>query len=216
LLYHDIVPENELAAAKDSLLKAVQNGPAGHFHTGIFGTKYVLETLSEHVSPQAVFDIVNSTAYPGWGFMIDQGATTIWETWQESDNVYSNCHPMFGTVTEWYYRWLGGIRPDPEHPGFEEFVLAPFTPEGLDHVECTYHSPLGPIVSNWERVSPGSYRYEMRIPEGSLARVDLALEPDQQVEIEGKGGDVEPTQIEGLETGKFELGGGDFVISVLR
>ncbi len=56
--------------------------------------------------------------------MIDRGATSIWETWQESDNTYSNSHPMFGTVTEWYYRWLGGIRPNPENPGFLSFILA--------------------------------------------------------------------------------------------
>ncbi|NQU52665.1 MAG: family 78 glycoside hydrolase catalytic domain, partial [Bacteroidetes bacterium] len=122
LLYHNIIPDNEIEAAKDSLLKAVRNGPAGHFNTGIFGTKYILETLSKYASPEEVFAIVNSTTYPGWGYMIDRGATTIWETWKESDNTYSNCHPMFGTVTEWFYRWLAGIQPDPENPGFKEFI----------------------------------------------------------------------------------------------
>jgi alpha-L-rhamnosidase len=55
---------------------------------------------------------------------------------------------MFGTVTEWYYRWLGGIRPDPKNPGFKSFVLAPSAPEGLEFVNCTYHTPFGAIVSN--------------------------------------------------------------------
>ncbi|HSH20887.1 MAG TPA: family 78 glycoside hydrolase catalytic domain, partial [Draconibacterium sp.] len=73
LLYHGIVSDEELDAAKDSLVKAVQNGPSGHFNTGIFGTKYVLEALSEFGSPNIVFDIVNSTSYPGWGFMIANG-----------------------------------------------------------------------------------------------------------------------------------------------
>ena len=151
LLYHGVVPENELDGARDSLLAAVQNGPSGHFITGIFGTKYVLEALSKYASPHDVFDIVNSKAYPGWGHMIDRGATTVWETWKESDNTYSNCHPMFGTVTEWYYRWLGGLRPDPENPGFKTFYLVPFMPAGLDSVNCTYHSPQGKIVSNWKK-----------------------------------------------------------------
>ena len=118
LLYHGVVPASQIEAAKDSLLTAIKNGPSSHFNTGIFGTKYGLEAISENISPNIIFDIVNSTDYPGWGFMIDQGATTIWETWKESDNTYSNCHPMFGTVTEWYYRWLGGIRPDPEKTRF--------------------------------------------------------------------------------------------------
>ena len=81
--------------------------------------------------------------------MVDRGATTIWETWKESDNTYSNCHPMFGSVSEWMYRWLAGIRPHPEYPGFEKFIIAPALPPGLDHVKCSYHSPFGEIVSNW-------------------------------------------------------------------
>ena len=105
--------------AKDSLLKAILNGPSGHFTTGIFGTKYILESASKYISPQIVFDIVNSTEYPGWGHMIDQGATTIWETWKESDNTFSNSHPMFGVVTEWYYRWLGGDRSEERRVGKE-------------------------------------------------------------------------------------------------
>jgi alpha-L-rhamnosidase len=214
LLYHGIVPTDEVDAAKDSLLKAVQNGPSGHFNTGIFGTKYILETLSEHVSPQAVFDIVNSTAYPGWGYMIDQGATTIWETWKESDDTYSNCHPMFGTVTEWYYRWLGGIRPDPENPGFRTFVLAPFTPNGLESVNTTYHSPFGPIVSNWKKEPSGSFEYEMSIPDGSTAKVSLPVGPSQTVEIKNKKGTIKADQIEGLKTGRFTLGAGEYVIHV--
>jgi len=214
LLYHGIVPADEIEAAGDSLIKAVQNGPSEHFTTGIFGTKYVLEALSENSSPNAVYDIVNSTVYPGWGFMIDRGATTIWETWKESDNTYSNNHPMFGTVSEWYYRWLGGIRPDPDNPGFKEFILAPSTPEGLEFVNCTYHSPLGKIVSNWRKEASGRYRYEMNIPEGSIAKVSLALTPSQKIEIEKKHENLDPEKIDGLHTGQFKLSGGDYIITI--
>ena len=123
LLYYNIIPENEVNAAVDSLFNALSTAPSGHFTTGIFGTKYILEALSKSGNTNSVYEIVNSTHFPGWGFMIDQGATTIWETWKESDNVYSNCHPMFGSVSEWLFRWLGGIRPDPDHPGFEKFII---------------------------------------------------------------------------------------------
>ena len=215
LLYHKIVPSDQIDAAKDSLLKAVTNGPSSHFNTGIFGTKYVLESLSENSFSNLVFDIVNSTAYPGWGFMIDRGATTIWETWKESDNTFSNNHPMFGTVTEWYYRWLGGIRPDPENPGFKEFVLAPSTPEGLEFVNCTYHSPFGQIVSNWKKESSGSYRYEMTIPEGSMAKIILPLTQLQKIEVKKKYDNIESKKIEGLQTGQFKLGEGEYLITVL-
>lgn len=213
LLYHEIVPEDELPAASDSLLRAVQNGPAGHFTTGIFGTKYVLEMMSEHLSPEQVFEIVNSTAYPGWGHMIDRGATTIWETWKESDNTYSNCHPMFGTVTEWYYRWLGGIRPNPEAPGFERFTLTPAMPEGLDHATCTYQSPFGTITSSWKRAGDNTYEYTVQIPEGSTADVVLPLQPTQQVMIEEQTG-RKLQNVAGQNAGRFSLPEGVYIIRV--
>ncbi len=214
LLYHDIIPHPENEAAKDSLLKAVENGPSGHFNTGIFGTKYILETLSKQISPDSVFNIVNSTSYPGWGYMIDQGATTIWETWKESDNYFSNSHPMFGVVTEWYYRWLGGIRPDPKHPGFKEFIINPSTPKGLDFVNCTYYSPYGKIVSNWKKESSKSYRYEISIPKESVANVSLPISSFQQIVIKSK--NIELKNIDGLKSGKFKLINGDYVITVSR
>ncbi|MEX2235267.1 MAG: family 78 glycoside hydrolase catalytic domain [Cyclobacteriaceae bacterium] len=214
LLYHGIVPNDEMEAAIDSLLNAVRNGPSGHFNTGIFGTKYILETLSEYVSPESVFEIVNSTAYPGWGFMIDNGATTIWETWKESDDTFSNCHPMFGTVTEWYYRWLGGIRPDPENPGFKAFVLAPSTPKGLRFVNCTYHSPYGPIVSNWKEVHQGTYQYEITIPGASVANIKLPMDQSQTIAIKSKHDNINPEKIQGLQTGNFRLGGGEYIVTI--
>jgi alpha-L-rhamnosidase len=216
LLFHEIVPEEEVEAAKDSLLNAVKRGPSGHFSTGIFGTKYILEALSEYQSPEMVFNIVNSTAYPGWGFMIDNGATTIWETWKESDNTYSNCHPMFGTVTEWYYRWLGGIRPDPKNPGFKEFILAPATPEGLDFVKCNYHSPCGEIVSNWQKTADNSYRFEMKIPAGSIANVKLPVDPAQSISVQKDDKDLNPDKIEGLKSGNFKLKEGSYIITISK
>ena len=82
LLFYDVVPEEETGAAVDSLLKALRRAPSGHFTTGIFGTKYILEVVSNYISPEKVFEIVNSQEYPGWGYRIANGATTIWETWK--------------------------------------------------------------------------------------------------------------------------------------
>ncbi|WP_339756364.1 family 78 glycoside hydrolase catalytic domain [Algoriphagus aquimarinus] len=214
LLYHKIVPEDQIPAARDSMLVAIKNGPTQHLNTGIFGTKYALEVLAEYGSPNAVFDIVNSREYPGWGFMIDQGATTIWETWKESDNTFSNNHPMFGTVSEWYYRWLAGIRPDPEHPGFQEFYIAPTTPNGLESVKGIYNSPFGEIVSSWKKVASESYVYEISVPKGSIANVTLPIIQSQKVAISNGKGQKPSTEIEGMQTGQFALEEGSYVITV--
>ncbi len=212
LLYYDIVPENEKKSAVDSLFKALKKAPAGHFTTGIFGTKYILETLSETGNAGSVFNIVNSKEFPGWGFMIDHGATTLWETWKESDNVYSNCHPMFGSVTEWFYRYLGGIQPDPENPGFRKFRISPFLPSGLDYVSCNYESPFGAISSNWKRSKDG-VRHEITVPKGTSALFAVATGGRRSFSIENTGdGKVERKNTTGsaFET---ELSEGSYVIT---
>ena len=132
-----------------------------------------------------------------------------------SDNTYSNCHPMLGSVTECYYRWLGGIRPNPQNPGFKEFTLAPATPDGLDFVNCSYHSPYGEIVSNWQKGPDNSCRYEMRIPAGSVANVKLPVGVSQKLSIESTAINFRPDKIKGLESGNFKLNEGTYIITVL-
>ncbi|MEP5341941.1 MAG: family 78 glycoside hydrolase catalytic domain [Algibacter sp.] len=214
LLYHNIVPLEDIGPAKDSLQNALKKGPSGHLNTGIFGTKYMLETISQNISPKEVYNIVDTTTYPGWGFMIDNGATTIWETWEESDDVYSNCHPMLASVSEWFFRWLGGIQPNAEYPGFQKFILAPYTPEGLDYVNSKYNSPYGTIVSNWKREPSGSYKYDITIPEESIAQIRLLLNPTQKIKVLKKNIELKSDNIKDLETGTFELNEGTYTILV--
>lgn len=215
LLYNNIIPQESAKNAVDSLLKALDEGPSGHFNTGIFGTKYILETLSRAGKINEVYSVVNSRDYPGWGFMIDRGATTLWETWKESDNTYSNCHPMFGSVTEWFYRWLGGIKPDPENPGFEKFFISPKIPDSLKYVNCSYHSPFGKIVSNWEVNEADSITFELVVPDGSIALVILPFKQVQNVEIVDKTRDktYSPEKNPDLAA-DFELKGGEYLILV--
>ena len=99
-LYLGLVPEKQVAAADAQLLKAVEaKGFAPS--TGIFSTRYLLMYLSERGRRDVAEKIVLHKGFPGWLHMLARGATTLWETWKESDDVYSNCHPMFGSVDEW-------------------------------------------------------------------------------------------------------------------
>lgn len=212
LLYYDIIPENQKKAAVDSLLKAVEKGPSGHFTTGIFGTKYILEALSSNAKAGTVFNIVNSTAWPGWGFMTERGATTIWETWKESDNVFSNCHPMFGSVTEWFYRWLGGIQPDPENPGFKRFILRPYLPPGLEYAKCSYRSPFGTIRSNWIKTTHG-VKFEISVPKETTALFSIPDKTKTFAYIENTDTrTMEKKNIRESES-ELELNEGNYVIS---
>ncbi|MDT8400412.1 MAG: family 78 glycoside hydrolase catalytic domain [Bacteroidales bacterium] len=211
LLYFDIVPEEDIAKMSDSLLYCI-NKAGGHFTSGIFGTKYILSALSETGKISDAYNVVTNYDYPGWGHMIKQGATTIWETWKESDNTYSNCHPMFGSVSEWFYRHLAGINPDPEHPGFRKFIISPKFPDGLDSVRCNYRSDYGVIAANWRKERDYNYYYYLEVPELSEAKIMLPYGTRllKVKDLDNK--TTKPTDSIN-ENGKFVLGEGRYEIS---
>ena len=103
-LYLGLVPEKDVPAAEKILVENIKE-KGYSLDTGIFSTRYALMYLSEHGYDEIAEKIVLNRKFPGWLYMLDCGATTIWETWKESDNIYSNCHPMFGSVDEWMLRF---------------------------------------------------------------------------------------------------------------
>ena len=146
--------------------------------TGNIGTKYLLETLSECGRADLVFQMVNSTEYPGWGYMLANGATTLWERWEKAtgDGMNSHNHPMLGSVGGWFYRYLAGIRPLPDSDGFDRFELAPSFVDGLNEVDASYDSFAGTVVSHWKREG-GKVRWEFTVPANSEALVRLPGSP---------------------------------------
>jgi alpha-L-rhamnosidase len=144
--------------------------------------------------------------------MISRGATTIWETWKESDNVYSNCHPMFGSVTEWYYRWLAGIRPDPDFPGFKKFIISPSLPAGLSFVHCSYKSPFGIIKSGWEKSAKG-VTFDITVPPSTSAKLIIPVIKNSIVKIENLDNKKVISQKAGLNEQEITLEEGNYRIT---
>ncbi len=145
-----LVPDDMKEKALDVLIKDIE---AHDFHltTGIFGTKYVFQVLSGAGRNDVAYRIVNNKAFPGWGHMIENGATTIWEHWEYSDNTFSHNHSMFGSVSEWFYKSLAGIQPDPAGPGFKKFIVKPSVVGDMTWVKAHHDSMYGRIESSWKR-----------------------------------------------------------------
>lgn len=150
-LFFDLVPENEQAAALDVLVKDIQETRKGHLSTGIFGTKYMLNVLGASERADVAYTVVNQKTFPGWGHMLEGGATTLWEHWEYSDNTFSHNHPMFGSVSEWFYKVLGGISPAPDAVGFDKIIIRPRVLGDLTWAKSSYRSIRGRIESEWRK-----------------------------------------------------------------
>ena len=186
------------------LLDDIRGAWKGHLSTGIFGTKFALDALSAAGHAQAVFDLVKQETYPGWGHMLANGATTLWEHWASSDDTYSHNHPMFGSISEWLFRWLGGIQPNPEAVGFDRLAIRPQLVDGVDWVRSTYRSIRGPVEVNWSRAG-GEVEWEITIPVNVTATLFVPAARIEDVE-EGRTVRVAAFRAEGVRQARMEDG----------
>jgi alpha-L-rhamnosidase len=122
-LYYDLVPENERNAAINNLLLEIYNKHKGHLSTGIFGTKFLFEFFRRENRNDVAYSIANQRDFPGYGNMIAHGATTLYEGWKYPDTVNSQNHPMFGSISVWFYKSILGI--NASAPGFAKFEIKP-------------------------------------------------------------------------------------------
>jgi alpha-L-rhamnosidase len=171
-LYSDLLAAADRHKALDYLLENIRSERKGHISTGIMGTKFMLEELSRAGHADVAYGIVSQTNFPGWGWMLANGATTLWEHWELSTNTYTHNHPMFGSVSQWFINWLGGIQPHPEAVGFDRIVIRPQTVPELQWVKSSYQSVRGRIGSNWAR-EKGRLTFEIEIPANTTAEIYL-------------------------------------------
>lgn len=170
-LYHGLTPPEERARALDVLVQDIA-AHQGHLTTGIFGTKYLLNALTDAGRADVAYQIVNQKTFPGWGHMLELGATTLWEHWEYSDNTFSHNHPMFGSVSEWFFKALAGIQPAPDAVGFDKIIIKPQPVGDLRWVKASYHSMHGPVASAWQK-SGDRFKLQLGIPVGATATVFL-------------------------------------------
>jgi alpha-L-rhamnosidase len=167
------------------LLNDIKNEHDGHLSTGIFGTRLMLDLLSARGHAPVAYGIVNQRSFPGWGYMLDNGATTLWEHWALSENTFSHNHPMFGSVSQWFFHRLGGIRPHPESIGFDRIIIRPEIVDDLEWVKCRYDSVRGPISSKWQKRN-GRLHLDIEIPVNSRAEVFIPVERGKKILEAGK------------------------------
>ena len=201
-LQYGLVPSDARDVVLKSLVDNVQGKHKGHLSTGIFGTRYMLDSLSEMGRADVAHTIANQKTFPGWGYMVENGATTLWEHWAYSDNVFSHNHPMFGSVSEWFFKHLAGVRPAADAVGFDKAVIEPRFVPGLDWVKAHHDTVRGRIVSEWRREGQTT-TLRIVIPVGMTARIILPAKSEV---------DVPEAKLSVVEPGRaiYEIGSGEW------
>jgi alpha-L-rhamnosidase len=167
-LHMNLLPEGLRAAAARKLAEKIH---ANHdlLGTGFLGTPYLLEELTKAGYTELAYTLLLNTEYPSWGYLVEHGATTMWERWNgdkmmDDPSMNSYNHYAYGAVADWMYRYAAGVDATPLDAGFHTVVLDPVFSARLGRVAFDYASAYGKIHSDWTYRGDGTVLWHVTIP----------------------------------------------------
>jgi alpha-L-rhamnosidase len=175
-----LVPDDLRDRVFAQLVNKITFETKGHIGTGLIGGQYLCRVLSDNGRADLVYNMATKKEYPGWGYMIANGATTIWELWNGNTadpTMNSGNHVMLvGDLVIWLNEYLAGISADPEQPGFKHIVMKPHLVGDLKFARATHRSPYGLISSAWRKTGDWQrdeekFVWDIEVPPNTTATV---------------------------------------------
>lgn len=218
-LSFDLVPESFEKVVFESIVSRTINEFNGHVSTGIIGNQWLMRGLTDYGRSDIAYQMLLKTNYPSFGYMIEKGATTVWEHWNGDKMakwIDSQNHVMqLGDLIVWFYENLAGIKNAAGSSGFERIIMKPEMIEGLDFVHASYHSVKGLIKSSW-RKDNSTFEWDITIPCNAIAIVYIPAISESSVLNDGKklsGNSIKYLGQDG-QYAVFEVGSGNYSFSV--
>lgn len=167
--------EGDLAQAVAARLTQKISDNGGGLDTGFVSTPYLLDVLMAHGYRDLALQLLYRTESPSWLYQVQQGATSIWENWNAirpdgTITTSSYNHYALGSVGEWIYRHIGGLRPTA--PGWRSLEFAPMVDCGLTWAQCRHHTPYGLAACAWKRTEAG-VELTLTVPHGVEATLRM-------------------------------------------
>lgn len=178
-----LAPDKARGRVAGNLTRDIVYAHNTHLTTGFIGVKFIMPALTELGRSDLAYELAEQTTYPSWGNMIRQGATTLWELWQNKTgpSMNSQDHAMFGSVGAWFYQTLAGIQMPEESTGYRHIVIAPQIVEDLRTASASTQTLRGTVASSWTH-DPGRITLQVTLPAGSDARIVIPRE-DQMTSV---------------------------------
>jgi alpha-L-rhamnosidase len=169
-LWFGMVPEEFRESVIANLVGDIVARQEGHLNTAVTGTQALFEELPRLGQADLAYEMAMQKSYPGYLWpIVHFGLTSLPEHWE---GFGTHEHPFFGSVGAFFYKWLGGIQPDEQAPGFKHFWIRPSIDNPLEHFKASYRSVRGLIRSEW-RKSGSSLSLEVEVPANAEADVEV-------------------------------------------
>jgi alpha-L-rhamnosidase len=184
-LYLDMVPDDQKANVLKRLHDSVVEEQDYHLDTGIIGTRYLLDVLTQNGYEDVAYKVATQKTYPGWGYMLEEGATTLWERWEKitGGGMNSHNHIMLGSVDAWFYRAVAGI--SCSSAGWERIRIKPYVMGDLKYASAALNTVRGNVRASWKK-EPNLFELEVHVPVTSEAEIHIPMLWEQCTVREGE------------------------------
>ncbi len=178
-LHFNLLPEELRPKAVKHMLNAIERYD-GRISTGFLCTLPMMLELTRWGHNDTAYQLLLSRKFPSWFYMIDQGATTMWERWDgyvkgrgfQNKSMNSFCHYAFGSVGEWIIKVILGIDLDENQPGYKHIIVRPRPNGAITWAKGYYDSIRGKIDVDWS-LQGKKFNLEIKIPPNTTATVYL-------------------------------------------
>jgi len=150
----------------------------GHLNTGMLGTYFMLQYLTDIGRSDLVYLMMKQKTFPGWGYMIAQGANTCWEQW---NGYWSNIHSCFTSGGGWFYTGVAGIRQMENSVAFKHLLIVPQLTNEISEQSTQFNSSYGKVQVSWRQNNSSGLLLEIEIPVNTKADVILPVSGDKIV-----------------------------------
>ncbi|MFW6457097.1 MAG: family 78 glycoside hydrolase catalytic domain [Planctomycetota bacterium] len=159
-----------------------------HTTCGFVGIKYLLQALDKVGKTGLAYELACQRTQPSWGYMVDAGATTLWELWQKKTGrgMNSHNHPMLGSIGNWFHTSLAGLKPDPDAPGWEHFEISPPIIGDLKWAGSSLWTVRGQVSVEWAQ-EHDCFSLKTQIPVGSTATLRIPFNGLQDIMLKENG-----------------------------
>jgi len=161
-----VVPEALREAVTEALKRRTATIQHGHLGVGLVGIPVMAEWATKTHQADFIYQMLKQPDYPGYLYMLRNGATATWEDWDKPRSYLHNC---FNGMDSWFVQALGGIVP--LEPGYRKVSIDPQQPNGLDWVRVSRETPYGSIIVHWTKTEQTT-KVHVVIPNGVTAIVD--------------------------------------------
>ncbi|MDR1813852.1 MAG: alpha-rhamnosidase, partial [Tannerella sp.] len=193
-------PADIIAPLEKSLYDITAERFNGHLATGLVGIPVLTEWVIKANRPDFMYNMLKKRDYPGYLYMVDNGATATWEHWNGERSHIHNCYNGIGS---WFYQAIGGIRPLESAAGYRKILIQPQIPAGITWAKTTKETPYGTVAVDWS-LDDNNLTINVLVPVGCTASLPLK-ENVTSCNINGSHLDIPSTHQLTLQSGKYTI-----------